>query len=301
MITYFKRTIRDKRIKRLPKFAIGSWINVVDPTIEEIRYLCKTFGLDKRNLLSSLDQNEIPRMEEDAESLYIFTKTMVGSNELQTYLIVISEKFILTVSKNEPEFIKTILNNKIEFITTQKLKCLIKLLSMINKEFEKSTMNIVKLVNVKKNLTSKLKEHDVNELLKYEDILNSFVSSYYYMNLLYQRIIKRIRFFESDKEILEDLIVEANQGFDLCKSSLKTISNIRNYYLVLLSNKLNRIITILTIFTIFLSIPAAISGIYGMNVKLPLQENPLAFYYILPFIAMCWIFFLAYLKRQDVI
>ena len=121
------------------------------------------------------------------------------------------------------------------------------------------------------------------------------------MRLIYERIMKKAKFFEADKEIIEDLMVEANQGFDLCKSSLKTISNIRDYYLVILSNKLNRIITVLTIFTILISIPAAISGIYGMNIALPLQKNPLAFSYIILLMVLIWMGMLFYFKKKNII
>jgi magnesium transporter len=307
MISYLKRTVHDDRIRKLKDFEVGCWINVVGPSEKEILYLTKRFKLDKENLLSGLDQNELPRLDiiedDEKEDIYIFIKTIIEEPKqaLQTYLIVISKQFILTLSKDEPNFIKEILENRVEFITTQKLKSLIGLFSKINKEFEKSTINIIKVVNAKKAITSKLKEKNVNNLLEKEDILNSFVSSYHHMSLLYQRIIKSIRFYEEDKEIIEDLMVEAEQGFDLCKSSLKSISNIRNYYLIILSNKLNRIITILTIFTVFISIPAAISGIYGMNINLPLQKNPLIFSYILFFIIFVWIIFLIYFKKKDII
>ena len=131
--------------------------------------------------------------------------------------------------------------------------------------------------------------------------MNNLVSSYYHMNLLYERIVKKIDFFEQDKEIIEDLITESDQGFNLCKSSLRNISNIREYYDISLSNRLNRIITILTIFTIIVSIPAAISGIYGMNVLLPFQTKPWAFYLISGIIVMICLGLFYYLKKKRII
>lgn len=299
MITYFKRTIRDTEMKSIPSLEKGCWINVVDPTEQEINYLTDEFKMDKQNLISGMDQNELPRADFVEGNVYIFVKTITPSfKTLDTYLIVISENFILTLSKEEPSFVKNILDNKTEFITTQKLKCLIRIFSIIDRSFEKSTIDIVKIVNATKIQASRLKEKDVTNLIHQEDILNNMVSSYYYTNLLYERIVKRLQFFEEDKEILGDLMVEANQGFNLCKSSLQTISNIRDYNMIALSNKLNRAITILTIFTIFINIPAAISGIYGMNIKLPFQNDPLAFYYILPVIGVIWIIFILYFKKK---
>ena len=303
MIIFLKRTIRQKSIRELPNFEIGCWINVVNPSPKEIKYLVKKFRLDKRNLESGLDTNEIPRLDFVEDATYIFTNVIleIQKREVDTYLIVIGNRFILTLSKTEPDFIKKILGGEVEFITTQKLKCLIKLFFLTNNDFERATVDIVKAVQARRRLSADLKEKELNILLEQENILNNFVSSYYYMNLLYERILRRIKFFEQDKEIIEDLTIEANQGFNLCKSSLKTLSNIRNYYVVLLSNKLNKIITILTIFTILVSFPAAISGIYGMNVALPLQRNPLVFYYLLLFMGGAWISFILYLKKKRIL
>jgi len=304
MINYFKRTVQQKKVKEISNFQIGCWINVVDPTKKEIEYLVTKYKLDKRNLESGLDQNEIPRLDCEGKVNYILTKTVLSIEEhvLETYLIVIGKNFVLTLSEHEPAFVERILLGDIKFVTTQKLKCLINLLSVINEDFEKATINIVKTVQVTKNLSiNELKEKELNTLLEQEDVLNDFVSSYYYINLLYERVIRRIKFFEQDKEILEDLIVEGTQGFNLCKSSLKTISNIRGYYTILLSNKLNNIITVLTIFTILVSFPAAISGIYGMNVVLPLQKHPHVFEYILVLTGIVWVGFIVYLKKRKII
>ncbi len=304
MIRYFKRTVQSKTIKEIPNFQIGCWINVVDPTKKEIEYLVKKFKLDRKNLESGLDQNEIPRLDIVNSNIYIFTNAVFNIPEhiLGTYLITIGRNFVLTLSVHEPDFAERIKNGEIKFITTQKLKCLIRLLSLINEGFEKTTVGIVKDVQKRKHLSiEELKDEELTSLLEQEDILNDFVSSYYYINLLYERIIRKIKFFEQDKEILEDLIVEGTQGFNLCKSSLKTISNIRGYYDILLSNRLNNIITILTIFTILISFPAAISGLYGMNVALPLQRHPLVFWYVLIFIGAIWLVFILYLKRKRVI
>ena len=110
-------------------------------------------------------------------------------------------------------------------------------------------------------------------LLQQEEKLNSFTSSYYYTERIYNKLLKKIKFFENDKTILEDLIIELEEGLNLCKSSLNTISNIRNYHSILLSNKMNRTITILTIFTIFFSMSMTIFGFFGMNIELSFKDN----------------------------
>ncbi|MCD6471474.1 hypothetical protein J7K86_03030, partial [bacterium] len=185
--------------------------------------------------------------------------------------------------------------------TTQKLKCLIKLFFLINQEYETTTIETVKLVNSKRMKSEALTEKDISDLLGEEEFLNELVSSFYYTRLVYERIIKRLQFFEEDKEIIEDLIIETEQSLNLCKISLKNISNIRDYYMISLSNKLNKIIAILTIFTIFLEVPAVISGIYGMNVKLPFQTKYWAFYFTFLPMGVIWLAFLIYFKRKKIL
>ncbi|MEJ2267577.1 MAG: CorA family divalent cation transporter [Nanoarchaeota archaeon] len=76
--------------------------------------------------------------------------------------------------------------------------------------------------------------------------------------------------------------MDLNETLTLCKTILKSISNMRDYYSTKLSNDLNKKVTLLTIFTIFLTIPTLIAGIYGMNILLPMQNSPV----ILPILGM---------------
>lgn len=320
MITYYKSLLKNPKLRRLKKFENGCWIHVVDPSEKELEELHTRFKLDKQNLISGLDKHEVPRVEFIDDEIYVILKIIPSSDapNLHTFLIVVTDKFILTLSKHNPAFIDKILNGQtkydpafiekilkghIEFITTQKLKCLIRLLSMINKDFEVSTLRILKSVSSMRESVHDLTEKEITSLLEQESTLNSFVSAYNHTNLVYERIMQNVKFYEEDKKMIEDLIIDAKQGFESCKSSLKTISNIRNNFVILLSNKLNRTITLLTIFTIFVTIPAAIAGIYGMNVKLPLGDNPNAFYFVLSFICLTWLvlslFFIWYFKRGN--
>ncbi|MCK4428970.1 MAG: magnesium transporter CorA family protein [Candidatus Aenigmarchaeota archaeon] len=299
MITYYKRNLKDKKLKRLDAFQTGCWINVVNPTEEEIEFLTEKFDLDKQNLISGLDKNEVPRVEFDEGNTYILVKLISTSKQLlSTCLILLTDKFILTLSAEEPEFVRKIFEKKIKLVTAQKLKVLIKFLDTIDDEFERATINIVKIINAKKSASEEMKENDLNILLQQEEKLNSFISAYSYATLIYGRLIKKIRFFEEDKEIMEDLIIDSNQGLNMCKSSLKTISNLRGYHTIMLSNKMNRTITMLTIFMAFLGISTTITGFYGMNVSLPFQNNSLVFLYIIISILMVGVLLIVYFLKS---
>jgi magnesium transporter len=302
-IDYYKKTLRDSELRHLNKFEKGCWINVINPDEKELKKLEQEFSLDEQNLLSAIDKHEIPRAEFEEEGNYIILKTIHPSNnkEVNTFMVVIGPDYLMTLSRLEPKFITKILDDKKNIVTTQKNKTLLNFLSEINNEFEKATLNIVKNVDKTRDSIGDLRDKDINKLLEQEDALNNFVSAYTYSNRVYERILRNIKFFEEDKEMLDDLIIEGKEIYNLCLDSLRTISNIRSHFEILMSNKLNRVITLLTVFTILISIPTAISGIYGMNIGLPIQNNPFAFYYIIGLGVFLVILFVIYLKRKRVI
>ncbi len=304
MITYLKKSIKDKELRVINSAELGSWINVVSPTKKDISFLVKEFGLDKDNLNSGIDPHEIPRADFINGDSYIYVK--VPADDLEkgtfTFLMIVTKEFILTFSQQEPTFFKQIFNNSVEgLFTTQKTKFLLHLLSLNNTLLEYKTLQIVKSIEMKNDLSKELREKDVNEMIKHEYTLNSFVSAYNYTNFMYNKIIHRLGFHEKDKDILEELIIDTEEGQNICQTSLKNISNIRSYSMVLLTSRLNRLITVLTVVTVFLSVIAAVSSIYGMNITIPLQEDKDAFLYVMFFIAVVWVIFIGYLKKKKVI
>ncbi len=297
MIEYYKRRLKDKSIQKLKRFSVGCWINVYDLSEKEIKFLSRTFRLSEQNLLSGLDQDEVPRIDKDG-GIYIYMRALTKNKELTTFLVILNEKFVLTLSKVKTSVVERLINRNV--YTTQRFKFLLNILSELNKEFESYTLEIAKSVRKSIKKVGVLTEKEVNSLLQKEEALNNLIFYYHNMLILYNRILKNIKFYEQDKDIINDLIVEATEGFNTCKNTLKTVSNIRNYYMISLSNRLNKVINLLTLITILISIPSAVSGIYGMNIRLPLQSNPLAFYYILVFILLVWVGFILYLSKKKI-
>ena len=299
MIKYYKKTINQEFLEELDEFKVGSWINMINPSQEELEDLARKFKLDIEVLEEGLDQNELPRMDGDENIKYIFVKTPTKKElQLNTLLIVIGPSFLITISQQEFPTLSKILNGKIQVTTTQKLKALITILKNINDELEISVTRIVKHVQTKKSVTTKLGNKDLGSLLLYEDFLNTLASIYNYTGILYSKLAKNLKFYDDDKEDLKDLIIESEEGSHICKIALKTISNITNYYSITLSNDLNKTIKLLTILTIAINIPAAIGGIYGMNINLPLQQNPLAFFYIIGIMVSLIIIFLIFIRKK---
>jgi magnesium transporter len=306
MIEYFIKSKNQDKIEKVPDFASGCWVNVFNPSTKEIDFLVKKFSINKANLIDGLDIHENPRFEIENNETYIYLTTPTSKIEQEydsSFLVIYSKTNFITVSKYPLEIFEKILDVKRKFKNFSHSRNLLKILFFISGSFEKSTHRIIKKIKANRTNLSKLKNKDIEMLIGDEDKLNYYISSFGATIQNYNKILrdKSLKFMKKDQEIIEDLIIDLNETLNLCKQTLKTISNMRNYYSTKLSNDLNKTVTVLTIFTIFLSIPTLIASIYGMNVNLPFQTN----LSLLPFLGMLvvgiWVLMFSILKRYKMI
>jgi magnesium transporter len=277
MIRYYSKN-KEGEMDKIPKFTTGCWVNVVDPSSEELDFLSKEFNLDRGNLVDGLDIYENPRFESEEKIVYLYltipTKK-ISHQHISSFLIIYSSELLITLSKFSIELLENIFSSKKKISSFSSSGNLLNLLFSIPKLFEKSVLEIMKDTRINKAGLEWLKNEDIAKLINDEDKLNQYISSFGVTIQIYDRIMrsKLIKFAKKDGEIIEDLIIDLNEVVNLGKQTLKTVSNMRVYYSTKLSNDLNKAVTLLTIFTIFLAIPTLISSIYGMNIRLPFQES----------------------------
>jgi len=287
MISIYYRTIKNERLQRVEGIRVGSWVDVVDPSEKDIRYLNR-LGLSLTQLEDALDPDELPRIEKEGDVVYIILNAPYqkqGRVLFAPFLIAIAPDIFVTFSREHLECIDRLLKEK-EFYTTQKTKNLFYLCLKIAESYEREIRKINKNIYTKKVHLSKLTNKDVVSLVELEEILNKFITSLVSLIGIFEKILsgKYVEIFEEDQELTEDLIIDSRQSLDMCKTSIKNIVNIREAYSTVLTNELNKTIKFLTSLTLIIGVPTLIASFYGMNVALPVQTNPLAYFYILLFI-----------------
>jgi magnesium transporter len=77
--------------------------------------------------------------------------------------------------------------------------------------------------------------------------------------------------------------------------------NIREAYSSISSNNLNRTMKVLTVATVIIALPNLFYGMYGMNVPLPLQHEPWAYWVMLGFTGVVVVFGLWFARRKRII
>ncbi len=84
-------------------------------------------------------------------------------------------------------------------------------------------------------------------------------------------------------ERLEELEVDLQQQLELSSIYRELIDNAMNAYDMIVGHNLNQVMKTLTSISLIVSVPTLIASIYGMNVGLPLQNEPGAFIFLLLF------------------
>lgn len=302
MIKIFYRNLKNKTLKEIDKFKPGSWILVESPTEEEKGILIEKYNVDPGLLEDALDKFEVPRIEKDKNTTYVFTRyPIVTNNEITTtpITVIISDTFVLTIENESSELLNPFLNSKIKFSTTQKTKFFFQIFNQINIVYQKSITSINRKVRSLSVNIEKIKNRDIIQFVRFEKALNDFLSALVSTNNALEKVQygKFLPLYEDDSELAEDLSLDEEQLIEICKSNLKTIVNVRSAYSTILTNNLNRVIKLLTIITIILTVPTMIAGLFGMNVALPVNtESTSVFFgviilsFIIAIIVLGWVY-----------
>jgi len=286
MINVYKKTLKSPEFRQVQDIESGSWVRVVNPTEEEVGLLVKTLNLDPTEVEDGLDVNELPRVEKEDGIFYMIIRfPFRKGKQISTVplLVIITEENIVTLCSEDARILDKFLETDKDFLTTKKTYFVLKLISEIFRQYDSYLSQILKDIKQKKFEIHNLRNRDILFLVQEEETLNDFVSALVPNINITEKILrgKYLTIYERDVDVVEDLVMDSKQTLELSGSGLKSIKNIREAYSAILTNDLNKVMKILTIATIMMTVPTIISSIFGMNVPLPLQDNPLAFLYIM--------------------
>ena len=304
MQTLYYRNIRSNVLEEIDNPKKGSWLRVVDPSIGELEKLEKQYNLDSDLLADGIDLYEAPRIEHDEGNLYIYVRFCLPAGEYTSthpLLIVVMPDMLLTISRIESEPVSKLIESG-QVITTQKLKVVLQILEELNKGYRRHLNGVTrKILGTRSRLQRTIvNNNDILNFIDVEEDLNEFLAALQPYGIVLHALLngKYMKIHGEDEDLIEDLQLSASELIELTKSRLKTIQNIREAYNTIATNNLNKVFKRLTSIAIFMSIPTIIGGLYGMNVKLPLENNDYAFWIIIGFTFAVTAVFVAFFRRK---
>ena len=286
-----RRSQRDEHIIELKDIVRGCWINLTRPTKEEIDFVIEKTGISSEFIRAALDENERPRFDVEKDVLIIFrVPSEMGNSsgrELETLPIgiIITEDYIITASLIETDILKDFYENEVkDFYTTKMTRFLVQILSRANYYFIRYLDKIEDEIDkTEDSLMESMRNEDLIRLFEIQKTLVYFNRAQLTNGIVLDNILKGkvVKLYKEDKDVLDDIIIENKQSLEMTTTYYNILTNTIAAYSSLVSNNLNVVMKLLTSLTIILSIPTIIGSIYGMNIGLPLQDNPFAFAFTL--------------------
>ena len=291
MLKVYFNTKKNPKITTYDSPRDGSWVNAEAPKLRELIYLADKLKLDIDLLRDGIDPNESPRIERDGQNIYIYTRYSLPENEKQTtspLLIILTSNNLVTVSRrpfnNPKEIIK-------KAVTTKNYAQLaLEIMTEINNGYKKRINNVSKRIW---QIRSQLDKSDIENthfisFIDLEEDLSDFLLALEPMNTSLNTLLsaKYFKAYEKDRDDFEDLELATKELIGLANSRLKNIQNIREAYSTITANNLNKVFKLMTSITILMSIFTIITGVYSMNINLPMAHEKFIFWVLLGFSAI---------------
>lgn len=280
MVKYFK-TDSDLRMNRLDKFSDRCWVDMVNPTDDEIEDMVSVTGIPEEMLRAALDEEESARIEMDEGAvMYVVDSPIIidtedGGDSYTTIPIALiyNNKCIVTVSLHGNSVLADFISNRVGGTATDKPVQFV-LSFMLNnaKRFSLSLKQIErKSIRLQAELHRSMKNKELIQLLNLENSLVYFSTSLNANTVVYGRLSRyaEVKNDEIYKDLYDDVIIETNQAKEMCNIYRDILKTTMDAFSSVISNNVNNIVKTLTIITIIVAIPTLIAGLFGMNVDLP--------------------------------
>lgn len=314
MLKIFKTSTVEKKIKKVKKITVDTWIELTSPTTDEIDKVVEKTKVDKDLILKMLDDEELPRVEESGNATLVVIDTPYLeqgdiSHIYKTYplgIIITNNNYIITVSPKKVNVLSDFKQNKVkDFRTAKKIRFLIQILLKTSNYYLRALKQVNKDIEKKEQVLKKSTENeDLIDLLEIEKTLVYFITSLKANDLVLDKLAKGTIFplYEGDLDLLEDAIIENKQAIEMSGIYRDILSSITDTYATIVSNNLNIVMKFLAGATIVLSIPTMISSFLGMNVPLgPITNYNNAFIVIILVSLLLSIIIALILKRKNML
>jgi magnesium transporter len=265
----------------------------VAPDEAERRYLIDQLKIDEHTLNSSLDPDELSRLEFEPDHVaLIFKRPKRYSAEDSLLFKVFSagvfmfkDNLVIVVAEEAPLF-----EGK-PFVRIQSVHDV--LLRLIHRAITHFVEHIRGI-----NAISNELEQQINASMENKYLLNLFTlekSLVYYLNAIHTNGVlvdklkinaAKIGFTQENQELLDDIMIENNQCRGQAEIYSQVLSSLMDARASIISNNLNIRIKALTILTIAIMLPTLVVSIFSMNVQIPLAHDAASSFWLIVILAV---------------
>lgn len=293
MIKFFKSEGNAATV-RLESYEKGCWVDLVNPTDDEVDDVCALTGIPEEMLKAALDEEETARCERDEGAFLclIDTPTITDTDEGDSYgtlpvAMIYNENCIATVSLRGNPVLGDFISNRVAVDTSQPVLFMLTFMMGNAKRFLSGLRQIdKKSLRVQAELHRSMKNKELIQLLELENSLVYFSTSLSANIGVYNKMgrLSAITQNEDYQDLYDDVVIETRQAVEMCTIYRDILSGTMDAYASIISNNMNIVMKLLTVVTLIISIPTLIASIWGMNVDVPFLGMQGGFWIV---IALC--------------
>ncbi len=304
----------NKKLKELKILQKECWIDLINPSIEEIKEISSKTNTDLDLLTKLLDDEELPRIEfgDNATLIVVDTPYVSDTNYKHKYntdplgIIINNDGYFITISPKEQMLFDDFKNNKVrEFDVKKRTKFVIQILLKTASAYQKELKAINEYINEKEKMLHKsTNSKKLIELLNVEKTLVYFSTSLKANDVVLEKLAKGnvLTMYEEDTDLLEDAMIENKQAIEMANIYREILTSMTDTYATIISNNLNVIMKFLAGITIVFSIPTMVASFIGMNVPLgEIGTSPFSFILIIAFSFVLSIIIAIILKKKNML
>lgn len=259
----------------------NNWINLVNPSKQQLEIVEKKTGALLEFLEAPLDSEERSRIDSEHEQILIIINVPIeideGENQtsydtIPLGLLIIENHFI-TISLEDVDVLKDFISRPLKSTHTfKKTRFALQIFYKTATYYLKFLKQLDRKTNeIERSLHRAMKNERLIKLLGLEKSLVYFMTSLKANEIVMMKIFKinLLPMYEDDEDLLEDVLTEVHQAIDMAEINTNILSGMMDAFASIISNNLNVVMKILTSITIILTIPTMIFSFYGMNIVLP--------------------------------
>ena len=309
MLDVFK-SIEDTLFK-IEEIEDGAWINLVNPTNEELNFIESKLSIEGDLLRAALDDEESARLETEEGQVLILVDTPYIEKEDEHIIyetlplgIIITDKNIITVCLKNSIVLDQFVKNSIRtFYTYKKYRFLYQILYKNAQRYLLYLRQIDKMSNyVEEQLHQSMRNKELIQLLDLSKSLVYINTSLKGNQIVLEKILRIniIKKYTEDEDLLEDVIIENKQAIEMATIYSGILSGTMDAFASLISNNLNIVMKLLTSITILMAIPTMFASFYGMNViNIPFANSPFGFWIVIGISILTSVFVGFILAKRD--
>ena len=245
MLKIYNTDITSGEFSRTDTYEVGSWVNLVNPTEVEIDEVVNALGIKKNFIMSIIDDDEKPRIDEEegVKMLLLDVPVYEVKNKIKTIttlpigILVVRNDYIVTVCLQKYSIIDEFTKGKVkEFYTYKKSRFIIQMIYKLALLYLKMLREIDNKIEIaESNILNATKNQELLNLLSIENSLTYIITALKSNGVVLDKILKGnvIELYEEDEDLLEDAIIENNQAIEMA-DLYRWLIYIEVFYLVLL-------------------------------------------------------------------